>query len=957
MLTVLERVREALADRYDVLRESGSGGMGVVFVARDPGLDRKVAIKVLRPELATAAAAERFLAEARILARLNHPNVVTVHDVGEADGLFYYVMEYLEVPTLAVRLTEGPLAAAAALKLGRDLLDGLEAAHVAGIVHCDVKPGNIFLAADRALVSDFGIATAANAQARGQVRTRAGTPAYMAPEQGTAAEVTFRTDLYAAGMVIYEAYRGRRWSLPASPDRADWSGVPRSVVPVLRRALAPDPDDRWPDAASFRRALWKTRTRPYVRRTVVLTATALAIGLATGDIFDRFDPPRTLLEPSDLAILPFEVAAGVDGTLGEDLAHLVVLNLKTFPQPTLAEERHVFRWWRDATDQSMVRPEAAARSLRARNVVSGAVLGTGDSVEVRLTLTDSAGRPIPGQYVARGSASDPVALGDAVTRQVLTAFAPDLLPGYAGAFSPGTLDLGAFREFMHGETAFRANDWRRAIRHYSEAAALDPNLALALWRSWNAWGWLFQEEPRERPDLEQLYRQHADQLNELERRLVEAQLTPAGPQRFDRYEEARTYSPNDAYTALLYGNELVSRGALFGIETSEAIAQLEDATARDSLLSPAHALLALTHIRLGQREAARLELDRLHGSAAPPPPAEPDVPALLELAFVERFVPERTGVMRSQAFPEGAAGSLEQLEFAVRWPLYFELSKTQVDLGRTLTERAGPTRPALRASGHTAQALGLLAAGRARDALVHVDSAAAIGARPEDRLVAAEWRVLLALLQIPEAPGRAELDGARQALEQLSSVPEAAVRAAWALALDAGLHGDTASVAAWHEALRAISGDSATGRLDRTLQAMRAASLDPGSAIRITDGLNSEYVLRRNEDPFARAVLHILRAQWWLDLGEPQRAEQEWLWTENFDVIAYPSGMLQQSEVDWALGPWARYQRAVSALRRGATNAGCTRLERTVEQWSEANGAFGRLAQMAADSFLGACPQ
>jgi serine/threonine protein kinase len=118
--------------RGDAAREPAHGRAPSAASRRAP------AGAVGRCSLFWNAAAERFLAEARILARLNHPNVVTVHDVGEADGLFYYVMEYLEVPTLAVRLTEGPLAAAAALKLGRDLLDGLEAAHVAGIVHCDV---------------------------------------------------------------------------------------------------------------------------------------------------------------------------------------------------------------------------------------------------------------------------------------------------------------------------------------------------------------------------------------------------------------------------------------------------------------------------------------------------------------------------------------------------------------------------------------------------------------------------------------------------------------------------------------------------------------------------------------------------------------------------------------------------------------------------------------------------
>ncbi|MGH7674900.1 MAG: serine/threonine-protein kinase, partial [Gemmatimonadales bacterium] len=129
MPSLLERLREALAPRYHVERELASGGMGTVFLARDTQLERPVATKILRPELATAYAAERFLREARILADLRHPNIVPIHDQGEQGGLFYYVMDYLAGDTLADRLLHAPLSVAAAVKLGRDLLDALEAAH------------------------------------------------------------------------------------------------------------------------------------------------------------------------------------------------------------------------------------------------------------------------------------------------------------------------------------------------------------------------------------------------------------------------------------------------------------------------------------------------------------------------------------------------------------------------------------------------------------------------------------------------------------------------------------------------------------------------------------------------------------------------------------------------------------------------------------------------------------
>src|SRR2546422_7100596 len=139
MSSVLERLRAALAPEYDVEREIASGGMGMVFLGRDMALECAVAIKVLRPELATAHAAERFLREARMLASLRHPHIVPVHHVGQAGEFFYYVMDFVDGETLADRLVRGPLRPQEALKLGRDLLDALQVAHERLVVHRDIK--------------------------------------------------------------------------------------------------------------------------------------------------------------------------------------------------------------------------------------------------------------------------------------------------------------------------------------------------------------------------------------------------------------------------------------------------------------------------------------------------------------------------------------------------------------------------------------------------------------------------------------------------------------------------------------------------------------------------------------------------------------------------------------------------------------------------------------------------
>src|SRR5207248_10519705 len=212
-------------------------------------LDRLVAIKIIRPELHTAVAVERFRSEAKILAGFSHKNIVSIHDHGEADGMPYYVMEYLQGETVADRLLRGRLPPAEVLNLGRDLLAALEAAHTRGVVHRDVKPSNLFLLPDRAVLTDFGVAKRIppDADTRsgrepltspGQVP---GTPLYMAPEQILGLEATPQSDLYSAALVIYEAYTGRHWFEGRRRRWGVWRGVPRPVRSVLRRALADRP--------------------------------------------------------------------------------------------------------------------------------------------------------------------------------------------------------------------------------------------------------------------------------------------------------------------------------------------------------------------------------------------------------------------------------------------------------------------------------------------------------------------------------------------------------------------------------------------------------------------------------------------------------------------------------------------------------------------------------------------
>src|SRR5882672_3088567 len=208
MPDVEPRLAAALADRYRLEREIGAGGMATVYLAQDLRHDRAVALKVLRPELAAVIGAERFLAEIKLTANLQHPHILPLFDSGEADGFLFYVMPFVEGESLRSRLTrEKQLPMADAIRITTEVASALDYAHRHGVVHRDIKPENILIHDGRALVADFGIALAAS-KAGGNRMTETGmslgTPHYMSPEQAMGErEITARSDVYALGVVLY----------------------------------------------------------------------------------------------------------------------------------------------------------------------------------------------------------------------------------------------------------------------------------------------------------------------------------------------------------------------------------------------------------------------------------------------------------------------------------------------------------------------------------------------------------------------------------------------------------------------------------------------------------------------------------------------------------------------------------------------------------------------------------
>ncbi len=264
-----ERLTKALADRYGITREIGSGGMATVFLAEDLKHRRPVAIKVLRPELSAALGTERFLREIEVVAGLNHPNILGLHDSGEADGLLYFVMPFVEGESLRARLErESQLPLEEAVRITQEIGDALQYAHAHGLVHRDIKPENILFQAGHALVCDFGIAQVTDkAQVRlTQTGLAVGTFMYMSPEQlCDDGAVDCRTDVYALGCLLHEMLSGEA-PFPAATDQvalakkltgsvtdlaALRSDLPQTVKDVLERAMAVEADDRYLTAEAF----------------------------------------------------------------------------------------------------------------------------------------------------------------------------------------------------------------------------------------------------------------------------------------------------------------------------------------------------------------------------------------------------------------------------------------------------------------------------------------------------------------------------------------------------------------------------------------------------------------------------------------------------------------------------------------------------------------------------------
>ncbi|WKW13665.1 serine/threonine-protein kinase [Pseudogemmatithrix spongiicola] len=418
----MERLVEDLASRYRVEHEIGRGGWGVVYRARDLRLPRTVALKVLRVDSADPDARERFRREIDFEARLVHPHIIPVIESGEVDGALYFVMPYVEGSTLRELLTQsGPLPIADALRITRQICEGLAHAHERQIVHRDIKPANILLASGNAMIADFGIARALDSADIGAWTTgtglRLGTPAYMSPEQSAGdPELDHRSDLYSLGCVLFEmlvgqppfaaaAYAtvlGQHAVTPAPAVRSLRAEVPPRLDSLVARLLAKQPAERFQSAreliAAIDAALAELQAppaeEPTWRRSRIALAAVVALAvvgtIALTSSASRLAAHRdSLADTTRVVLFPFEG----DASEREAATELLRRAFARWDGVALVDAFQVDDAIGDRPLSSR-RAGSVARDLGAGRFIRGSVVRTDAGLELRAVLSSAGRRPI-----------------------------------------------------------------------------------------------------------------------------------------------------------------------------------------------------------------------------------------------------------------------------------------------------------------------------------------------------------------------------------------------------------------------------------------------------------------------------------------------------------------------------------------------------------------------------------
>ncbi|MGQ0639214.1 MAG: protein kinase domain-containing protein [Gemmatimonadaceae bacterium] len=651
------RLSAAFAGRYQVEREIGAGGMATVYVARDVKHDRDVALKVLRPEVALAFGAERFAREIGIAGRLTHPNILPMFDSGtiRLDGgtVPFYVMPYIEGESLRVRLgRERQLTLADTRRIVRDIGEALAFAHAHGIVHRDVKPENILLVGERALLADFGIARAAATGTVASDRLTAtgiaiGTPVYMSPEQAAAdPAVDARSDSYALAVMAYEMLAGEPPFTGATPQAIlarQITGdvhplttirphvVTRSMDAAIRRALSPAPADRFPRVLDFVSAFESAEAAQSVSaralgggrsRIAALGGVLAALAIATVLAIRGGGVPND--ERLGLGVMPFRALAGAT-EWSETLPDLLSTFLDGTPGVRVADPWALWRSLRPTGNERARSPDPneadrLARRAGVRRYVMGAILRSGERLDLTLRIYGVGVAEPVASFTMNGSVDSTAQLAQRTAVQVLERIweGTNGGPSVPRMESVMTQSPDALKSYLAAREAMRRGLPDSANAAITRAISIDSTFALGLLEAVMIRSWVQSARGQQYSGLRELAERamaSRDSLSERQRLRLEATLASLetdGRRAASAWQQLLERDSTDlgatnglSYVSLVYGWQ-------YGATLTDMLRAAERAVQIDSTDGPA--LFRRAHLSLGtgdlsdvRRQLARLK--------------------------------------------------------------------------------------------------------------------------------------------------------------------------------------------------------------------------------------------------------------------------------------------------------------------------------------------------------------